>query len=86
MNPYRASINREVIVSGKAPKLRTFRRKLLLSFYGRFKERKPDKCQECGKRSGSIGGSICPYVLNPYVLNNYDCGHRRYPRIWASVS
>lgn len=81
MNPYRALINREVIVSDKAPRLRTFRRKFLLFFYGRFKERKPDKCQECGKRSNSIGG-----LVRPYVLNHYDCGHRRYPRIWVSVS
>ncbi len=81
MDPYRISSTREMILSNKPPKLRTFRRKFLIFLYGTFLERKPDKCQECGKRSNGIGSSA-----RSYILNHYDCGHRRYPGLWVTAS
>lgn len=74
MNPYRTPVIQEMILSNKPPRLRTFRRKFLILLYGTFKERKPDKCHHCGKRSRAVGSSI-----RWLHLNYYDCGCRRHP-------
>lgn len=73
MNPYRTLINREITCSKKAPFWRTFYRKLAVYWYGSFKDRKPDKCHHCGKRSRAVGNSI-----RWLRLNYYDCGCRRH--------
>lgn len=48
---------------------------MLVILYGTFKERFPDKCHHCGKRSKSNIGEV-----RWLYLNYYDCGCRRHPK------
>lgn len=81
MSPYRKYTAKEPLYISKGSVWRSLRRRFLVYFYGSFKNRKPDKCSQCGKRSHSSRGQI-----RQYLLNYFDCGHRRYEGIWVTAS